>query len=289
MDLSIIVVSYNTKNLTTQTIQSVVSTLKNNVDYEIIVSDNNSTDESIEFLKNKFPQVKIIENSSNLGFAKANNIAIKQSTGKYVLLLNSDTLVKDNCIQICLNYIDKHIDVGALGCKVLLENGLLDHACKRGFPNPKASLWYILGLHKVWPKNKEFGAYTLSYINENSISEVDSLTGAFMLLRKEVIDKVGLLDENFFMYGEDIDWCFRIKEAGWKIIYYSDAEIIHLKGGSSKKKRLKTIYEFHRAMILFYNKHYRRSYGFLISLMVYMGVSVKFILTLFINIFKKRG
>lgn len=288
MDLSIIIVNYNTKELLKQTIQSVIDTTKN-IQYEIIVSDNNSTDKSIEMIEKYFPEVKLIKNKDNLGFPKGNNVAIKQALGRYILLLNSDTVVIDNCLEKCIKYMDLHNNIGVLGCKVALKDGQLDHACKRGFPTPEASLFYMLKLHKLFPDNKKFGQYTLSYLHEDEINEVDSLTGAFMMLKREVIDKIGLLDENFFMYGEDIDWCYRIKEAGWKVMYYPEAKIIHYKGASSKKKRFKTLYEFHRAMILFYNKHYRLKYSIFVTMLVYLGVYVKFILSLFVNIFKKRG
>lgn len=290
MELSIIIVNYNTKKLTRQTIDSIINTTQNGeaLNYEIIVSDNCSQDGSIEMLKENYRQVMLIENKDNLGFGKANNIAIKRATGRYILLLNSDTVVIKECLQKCVRYMDAEKSIGALGCKVKLENGKLDHACKRGFPTPNASLFYMLKLHKIFPGKKQFGGYTLEYLNENQINEVDSLTGAFMMVRKEAIDKVGLLDEDFFMYGEDIDWCYRIKEAGFKIIYFPEAEIIHYKGGSSKKKRLKTIYEFYRAMYLFYKKHYYNKYNIFITASVYGGIGFKFLLSVLINLLKKR-
>lgn len=286
MDLSIIIVNYNTKDLLAQTIQSVMDTSKN-ISYEIIVSDNNSTDGSVELVKEKFPQVKLIENKENLGFPKGNNVAIKQCKGKYVLLLNSDTVVIENCLSKCIEYMNIHEKIGVLGCKIVLKDGKLDHACKRGFPTPEASLFYILKLDKLFPDNKKFTQYTLAHLDEDQINEVDSLMGAFMMLRRTVIDEIGLLDEEFFMYGEDIDWCFRIKQAGWKVVYYPEAKIIHYKGASSRKKPYKTLYEFHRAMILFYNKHYRTKYNLGVTILVYFGVYIKFILSLLINLVKR--
>jgi len=285
MDLSIIIVNYNTKKLLEDTIQSVIANVFL-IEYEIIVVDNASSDGSNEMVKQQYPQVKLIENKDNLGFPKANNLGIKEALGQYILLLNSDTKVLDNCIESCLNYMDTNIDVGALGCKLLLANGKLDHACKRGFPTPEASLYYILKLHKLFPANKRFGQYTLNYLPIDEINEVDALTGAFMLVRKEVINKVGLLDETFFMYGEDLDWCFRIKESGYKVIYYPKAITIHYKGGSSKRKRYKTIYEFHRAMYIFYNKHYRNKYNFIVTAIVVAAISVKMAAAFIINFFK---
>lgn len=293
MDLSIIIVNYNTKELLRNTINSVINTLSTSynqfcvIDYEIIVSDNSSKDGSQAMVKEYYPQIKLIENNTNLGFPKANNIAIKQAKGKYILLLNSDTKVLDNCLQKCVEYMDNHSNTGALGCKLILADGSLDHACKRGFPTPEASLYYMLRLHKLFPKNKIFNSYTLGIFGEDEINEVDSLTGAFMMVRKETIDKVGLMDETFFMYGEDLDWCYRIKEAGYRIIYYPEVTTIHYKGGSSKKKRIKTIYEFYRAMYLFYNKHYRNKYSILVTLLVYIGIFLKLILSYIINLFKR--
>ncbi|MBX4258437.1 glycosyltransferase family 2 protein [Clostridium estertheticum] len=285
MDISIIIVNYNTKQLLADTIQSVIDTV-GQITYEIIVVDNASSDGSIEMIKKQYPKVNLIENKDNLGFPKANNIGIKQAGGRYVLLLNSDTKVLDNCIQKCLEYMDGNIEAGAIGCKLLLTSGKLDHACKRGFPTPEASLYYILKLHKLFPHSKKFGEYTLNYLPIDEINEVDALTGAFMMVRKKVIDKAGLLDETFFMYGEDLDWCFRIKEAGYKVIYYPEAVTIHYKGGSSKRKRYKTIYEFHRAMYIFYNKHYRDKYNFIITGIVFVSITVKMTLAFIINFFK---
>jgi hypothetical protein len=286
-DLSIIIVNYNTKKILQDTIQSVIETV-DLTKYEIIVVDNASSDGSTYMVKKEYPQVKLIENKDNLGFPKANNIGIKEASGRYILLLNSDTKVLYDCIQRCLEYMDSNIGVGALGCKLLLASGKLDHACKRGFPIPKASLYYILKLHKLFPASKKFGQYTLNYLAIDEINEVDALTGAFMMVRKEVINKVGLLDETFFMYGEDLDWCFRIKEAGYKVIYYPKAVTIHYKGGSSKKKRYKTIYEFHRAMYIFYNKHYRIKYNFIVTGIVFVAIAVKMAVTFLINLFKLR-
>lgn len=285
MHLSIIIVNYNTKKLLEDTIQAVIDTMAL-IRYEIIVVDNDSCDGSIELVKKKYSHVKLIENKDNLGFPKANNIGIKKALGRYILLLNSDTKVLGHCIEKCLEYMDMNFDIGALGCKLLLANGKLDHACKRGFPTPESSLFYILNLHKLFPASKRFGQYTLDYLPIDKINEVDALTGAFMMVRKEVINKVGLLDENFFMYGEDLDWCFRIKEAGYKIIYYPEAVTIHYKGGSSKRKRYKTIYEFHRAMYIFYNKHYRNKYNFMVTGIVFAAIAVKLAGAFFINFFK---
>ncbi len=291
MDLSIIIVNYNTFQLTQNAVESVNSSIGGAIEYEIIIIDNASSEDTQRKLAKTFssaPHVNLILNRENLGFSKANNIGIRLSSGDYILLLNSDTLVQDNCIPLCLDYIRHNEQIGALGCKLLLEDGSLDHACKRGFPTPDASLYYFLKLHKLFPKSKRFGKYTLSYQDINEINEVDSLTGAFMLLPRSTIDRVGLLDEEFFMYGEDIDWCYRIKKAGYSIIYYPKAATIHLKGQSSKRKKSKIIYEFHRAMLLFYNKHYRSQYPLWVTWLMYAGVYIKMTLAYAFNFLKKN-
>lgn len=293
MKLSIIIVNYKTYELTKQTIDSVFRQ-DVNFEYEIILVDNSSRDGSIEKIQSDFKNIiyqetlKLIINDSNLGFSKANNIGIKNSIGEYILLLNSDTKLDENCLQKCMDHMNE--DIGALGCKIILPDGKLDHACKRGFPTPSASLYYLLGLDKKNPA--KYGQYDALYLDENDIGEVDALMGAFMLMPKSVLNEIGLLDETFFMYGEDIDLCYRIKEAGYKIVYYPETKIIHYKGGSSsekskpKRRNPKTIYDFHDAMWIFYKKHYIRKYNVLVTVLVFLGIWLKYILSSFKNFLK---
>lgn len=288
MDVSIIIVNYKTEQLLQQTLSSVVQTTSN-LEYELIVVDNASNDGSVSMVKREFPQVLLIENPENQGYAKANNIGIRRAHGEYVLLLNSDTVVTEGSIKACVDYMKADASIGALGCRVELRDGTLDHACKRGFPTPEASLYYVLKLDKLFPNSKRFGQYDLTYLPEDQINDVDCLIGAFMLVGRSAIEKVGMLDEQFFMYGEDIDWCYRIKEAGFRLVYYPEVKILHYKGESSKKRRFMTIYEFHRAMVLFYNKHYKNKYNLLVRCLVYTGIGVKLCLTLLVNLFKRRG
>lgn len=305
MKLSIIIVNYNTYALTKQTIDSVLEK-KLPFEYEIMLVDNASMDDSMVKLQEDYAEIiqegllRITLNDANLGFAKANNIGIRKSTGEYVLLLNSDTYVVEECLQKCMGYIEGHDSaqqllpeqdrehkIGALGCKVILPDGTLDHACKRGFPTPKASLYYFLKLHR---KDKiKYGLYDALHLDEDEIGEVDCLMGAFMLMPRAVLDEVGLLDEDFFMYGEDIDLCYRIKEGGYKILYYPEASIIHYKGGSSKKRRTKVIYDFHNAMWIFYKKHYIKKYSLWINALVYTGIWAKYILVIGKNAMKSSG
>lgn len=291
MKLSIIIVNYNTYGLTKQTIDSVISK-RHTFSYEMILVDNASKDGSIEALEETYSKeceaelIHIIKNEDNLGFAKANNIGMRRAKGEYILLLNSDTEVEGNCLEGCIEKMEQEKHLGALGCKVVLANGRLDHACKRGFPTPKASLYYFLKWDRKDPI--KYGQYDALYLGEDEVGEVDALMGAFMLMPKRVLDEVGLLDEDFFMYGEDIDLCYRIKEAGYGILYFPEESIIHYKGGSSTRRRHKVIYDFHQAMWIFYKKHYYKQYAVWVNLLVWMGIAVKCSLELMKNLMKPK-
>ncbi|MDQ0890923.1 GT2 family glycosyltransferase [Paenibacillus sp. V4I9] len=279
MDLSIIVLNYKTRDLTLACLQSVFSSATSYI-YEVILIDNASNDGIIPAATEQFPQVICIANTENVGFSRANNQGILIAQGRYVLLLNSDTIVQPDTLDVMLRFMDENPTVGASGCKIVLPDGSLDKACKRGFPTPSASFYYAFGFSKLFPNTPRFNQYQLGYLSPNDAYPIDSLVGAFMLIRREAIEQVGMLDEEFFMYGEDIDWCYRIKEAGWVNYYYPRTQIVHHKGASSRRKPFKIIYEFHRAMILFHNKHYRKKYSWLTNAMVYVGVGLKFILSL---------
>jgi hypothetical protein len=280
MDLSIIIVNYRTYDLTKKTIESVINK-DHPFTYEIYLVDSASQEGSLEKLQEDFQAqsaeglIKFIASPENRGFAHANNLALKQTKAKYVLLLNSDTVILNDCLTKCFNHIEKDESIGALGCKVLLPDGNLDKACRRSFPTFSVSAYRMLGLSRLFPKSKRFGKYNLTYLDENQTYEVDCLTGAFMLVRSKAIHLVGLLDEDFFMYGEDIDWCYRIKAEGWKIVYYANAEILHYKGGSKEgPEKSRLTYEFYRAMYLFYNKHYKDTYPWIITCITYVGIGV---------------
>ena len=284
MDLSVVIVNYQTFELTKNTINSIFE-YDYPFSYEILVVDNASGDDSLSKLQGYFKdKVKFIASSENRGFAAGNNQALKVAKGKYVLLLNSDTIVWENTLENIYNYMEKHSDVGATGCRVLLENGELDKACKRSFPNVKNSFFRLFHI----PTNSADDNYNLDNLPDDEIYEIDCLTGAFMFMRKEALDTAGLLDETFFMYGEDIDLCYRIKNSGWKIIYYGESKITHLKGASSKKQKSKLIYEFYRAMYIYYKKHHAEESSFIVNIVVYIGIAVLCILKLFLNLFKKK-
>ena len=284
MKLSIIIVHYKTYELTVQTIESVLSN-EFEQEYEIILVDNCSKDGSIEQIEEKFSEIIskklliLIKNSRNLGFAKGNNIGIKKSKGKYILLLNSDTQLLPSALTQSIDKIESDDKIGILGGKVILPNGQLDHACKRGFPTPLASLYYYLGLGKLFPKSKIFSKYTASYIDEDEESNVDAVMGAFLLIPRTIVFRVGLLHEGYFMYGEDIDLCYQVKKIGYEVKYYPIVKIIHHKGGSSKalkngkiKKNPITVYEFHRAMQIFYDRNYKNKYPIIVTYIIYMAI-----------------
>jgi GT2 family glycosyltransferase len=272
MDLSIIIVNYGTYQLTKDTVISLLNTIVD-INYEIIIVDNDSPDDSFNRLDDDFKDIDnimLIQNDNNDGFAKANNIGIRNSTGEYVLLLNSDVIVKEHTINQSLNYIKENKNIGCLGCKVVLPDGNLDKACRRSFPTFEVSFYRLTGLSKLFPNSKRFNRYNLSYLDENEVYPVDCVVGAFMLIPRDVLIRCGCLDESYFMYGEDIELCYNIKELGYDVIYYGKTEITHYKGASGKSKRL--LYEFHNSMQIFYDKHYKQSDNFLINAITYIGI-----------------
>jgi GT2 family glycosyltransferase len=276
LDLSIIIVNFNTCQLTLNALKS-ISDSETGYTYEIILIDNHSSDSSVATIRAAFPHITLIDNQANVGFSRANNQGIRIAQGRYILLLNSDTLLESNTIQTMIQFMDAHPQAGASGCKLVLTDGSLDKACKRGFPTPSAAFYYITGLSKRFPNNPKFNQYQLGHLNENEHHQVDSLVGAFMLVRRTTIDQIGLLDEEYFMYGEDIDWCYRMKEAGWEIHYYPKTRITHLKGASSRRKPLKIIYEFYRAMYVFHHKHYQKRYNVMVNAVIYTGIIASFL------------
>lgn len=273
VDLSIIILSYNTKDLLYSCLTSVFASVLQDYRMEVIVCDNKSSDESIAMVKKEFGRVICIQNEKNLGFAAGNNPGIRRAKGRYILLLNSDTEVNADTFLEMISYMDKNENVGASTCKVMLPTGDIDPSCHRGFPTPWASITYLLKLEKLFPTSVWFGQYHQGYKGLTTIHEVDCIVGAFFMVRANVIKKVGLLDEDYFMYGEDIDWCYRIKKAGFKIIFNPETSILHRKkqsgrANSSKKRRTTTEIYFHRYNWLFYTKHYKEIYPWWLTMMV---------------------
>lgn len=282
IDLSIIIVNYNTKQLTIDCINSVINTATN-YNFEIILMDNSTNSEEVVTFDH--PQVHCYR-IPNKGYANANNLGYTHTNGQYILLLNPDTIVHANAIDNCLTELKSDTTIGAIGCKVLRPDGSLDHACRRGFPTPFNSFCYFGKLHKIFKNSEKFCQYTMSHLPDTVSCDVDSLTGAFMLMPRKVVALTQLFDETFFMYGEDLDLCFRIKEAGYRVYYNADVTILHKKyqSGFAKRSPL-VIRHFYQSMILFYDKHYRDKYNILVTLAVRLGVSSIMNIKLLLNHF----
>jgi GT2 family glycosyltransferase len=253
MDVSIIIVNWNTKNLLRECLKSVIEQTTK-VDYEIIVVDNSSSDGSVEMVRNEFKDIVVIENSENRGFAAANNQAVKIAKGKYILLLNSDTIVLSHAIEKTIAFADKHPNAAVTGCRVLNPDGTLQNTCFM-FPSIINMLLSSTYLYKLFPKNRFFGREQMTWWDRNDVREVDVVTGCFMLIRREAIEQTGLMDEQFFMYGEETDWCFRFKKNGWKIIFTPAGQIIHYGGQSTSQKKAEMVLQLRGSILLFIKKH----------------------------------
>lgn len=287
IDISVIIVNYNVKELLEQCIKSIFAAA-GRLSVEVIVVDNNSFDGSAEFIRQKFPGkpgLKIIESPVNLGFAKANNLGAKEAKGEYLLILNPDTILQEDTLDRSLEYYKAGKDIGALTCKLILPNGKLDLACRRSFPTPGVAVFRILGLSRIFPKSRLFGKYNLTYLDENDTYEVDAIVGAFMLIKKDVYEKVKGFDEDYFMYGEDLDLCFRIKKAGYRIIYFPETSIIHYKGESTKKSSISYVNNFYGAMQVFVKKNLNRNF-WLMNLLIRMVIFYRAAISYFVRFLK---
>ncbi len=242
---------------------------------EVIVVDNVSADGTAEMVERDFSAVRLVRSPRNGGYAYGNNIGLSFASGDYWLLLNPDTELPPQALQAMVDLMDRMPQLGAAGPKLVRADGSLDLACRRSFPSPEVSLYRMLGLSKVFPHSRRFARYNLTYLDPDEPTFVDSVVGAFMLLRRTAMEQVGLLDESFFMYGEDLDLAYRLRQAGWLVYYYPQVVVLHHKGESSKQRRLGTEYEFYRAMLLFYNKHYKRRYPVPVTLAVYLAVVLR--------------
>ncbi len=286
MKLSIIIVNYNVKFFLEQCLKSVFNSGKD-LDMEVIVVDNNSVDSSVEMIREKFKQVKLIANNENKGFSTANNQGINIAAGEYVLLLNPDTVVEDDTLPKVVQFMDDHHDAGGLGVKMLDGNGRFLPESKRSFPTPKVAFPKIFGLSALFPKSKIFGKYHLGYLDNNKTHQVEVLSGAFMLLRKKVLDNIGYLDEDFFMYGEDIDLSWRIIKAGYKNYYYPETRIIHYKGESTKKNSINYVRVFYKAMIIFARKHFSKKNVKLFTSIINFAIWFRASISILDKLFKK--
>jgi len=306
LDLLIVIVNYNTCDLLRDCLASIYES-RGDFSYRVCVVDNCSRDDSAAMVRQEFPQAQLIASSTNGGYAYANNLGLTAfgfqnaplvrhpappvppnlgglgssappnlggpggAVPRYALLLNPDTLLPPSALQEMLDFMEAHPEAGAAGPRVVREDGSLDLACRRGFPTPSAFFYRMLGLSKLFPKSRRFGRYNLTYLDPDELTEVDSVMGAFMLVRAEAIRQVGLLDESFFLYGEDLDWAYRIRKAGWKIYYNPQVTVLHVKAASTRHSR-RARYEFYRAMDIFYRKHYAATTPFWLHWPIIAGI-----------------
>lgn len=282
VDLGLVIVTWNTRDLLRDCLQSVAAS-RGNFSHQVIVVDNASTDGSADMVRQEFPSVTVIANATNDGFGAANNtgfraLGFEQGGGdespRYALALNPDTVLPPDALAEMIAYMDADPKIGAAGPKLVMLDGKLDLACRRSFPTPKISLYRMLGLSKLFPTSRRFGRYNLTYLDPDIETEVDSVVGAFMLVRRECIQRVGLFDEIFWMYGEDLDWAYRIKQAGWKVMYNPRVKVTHVKRAASRQSR-RAQHEFYRAMLIFYRKHYRATTPWWLHSLILTGLALK--------------
>jgi len=297
-DLAIVIVNYNTRDLLRVCLASIYQN-QGDLDYAVYVVDNCSADGSTEMVRREFPQVNgVTQCESNCGYPAANNIGFRtaglgqSSSGsepRYVLMLNADTVLPPNALQQMVDFMDDHPQAGIAGPKLVRPDGTLDKACRRSFPSPEVSFYRLVGLSRIFPKNQRFARYNLDYLDVDKMAEIDAVVGAFMIIRGDTLRDIGLLDESFFMYGEDLDLCYRAKQKGWKVYYYPAVTILHHKGESSKQRSYHSIYHFYRSMYVFHRKHYWQSTLFLLNWLITLGIVTLGGWALLRNLFRPSG
>lgn len=283
LDLAIVIVNYNTRDDLDVCLRSIKDS-EGAFSCSVIVVDNASRDGSAEMVREKHPWVnELIINEQNNGYADANNRGLRSfgfasgqkgdgTLPRYALLLNPDTVLPPGALAAMLAYMDAHPGVGVAGPKLVRQDGSLDRACRRGFPNPAVAFYHMVGLDRLFPHSKRFGRYNLSYLDEDLLAEVDAVVGAFMLMRGEALDQVGLLDESFFMYGEDLDLCYRIKKTGWSVVYNPEVTVLHIKGAASRKNSQRATLAFYEAMQIFHDKHYRDDTPWIVNWFIALAI-----------------
>lgn len=271
MDLSIIIVNYNTCELLRDCLRSVFAS-QVEFAYEVLVIDNKSPDDSAAMVRREFPEVRLIESPVNGGYAYANNLGLRAASGTHLLLLNPDTVLPTDALQGMYRFMNEHPDAGVAGPKLVLADGKLDLACRRSFPTLDVAFYRLAGLSRRYPQSPRFNRYNLGYLDPDQMTEVDSVVGAFMWIRRQALEQAGLLDERFFAFGEDIDLCYRIKvEHGWKVYYNPQAVVTHYKSQAMRKDALRMNIQFYRAMWLFHQKHYAGKTFFLLNWLTALG------------------
>lgn len=283
-DLGIVIVNWNTADELERCLATVFAS-EGDFTYRVVVVDNNSNDGSADMVSEKFPDAEVIQLEENLGYPKGNNVGLRhlgyqgvaqveESAPRYAVLLNPDTEVPPDSLYRMTQFMDSRPEIGIAGPKLLLPDGSLDRACRRGFPTPLVSFYHFSGLAKIFPNNERFGRYNMTFADPDEELEIDSVVGAYLQIRKDAVEKVGLLDEIYFMYAEDIDWCYRVKAAGWKIWYYAPVTVYHVKRAASRKST-RAPFEFWRAMLIFYRKYYRNTTPFIVHAIILMALLFK--------------
>lgn len=283
-DLGIVILNWNTQDLLRRCLETVLAS-EGDFSYSVIVVDNASSDGSAEMVRAEFPQVTLIANDENVGYPRGNNIGLRElgydeggrvddDAPRYALLLNPDTEVPPDALYQMMCYMDAHPTMGVAGPKLVLPDGTLDLACRRSFPTPLVAFYHFSGLAKRFPDSPRFARYNMTFVDPDTEVAVDSVVGAYMQVRREAVAQVGLLDETFFMYGEDLDWAYRIKTAGWTVFYNPAVTVKHVKRAASRKSSRASM-EFYRAMLIFYRKHYRKTTPLLVHLIILMGILAK--------------
>jgi GT2 family glycosyltransferase len=284
--LSICIVNYQARDYLNNCLRSIIANPPQG-DYEIIVVDNGPTDGSVKMLQAEFPKVAVIENPANLGFTAPTNQALRRATGQFLLLLNPDTLLHPQAFDRLIAFMQQHPQVGICGPKVLNTDGSLQAPCRRGESRPWAVISYFLRLHRLFPDSRLFGGYLLNYIDEDVTHEVAGVAGSCMLVRRQVVDQIGYLDERFFAYQEDADYCFQARRAGWQVYYLPTAQVTHFGGeGGSRVQPYRSIFAWHRSYWLYYRKNLASDYFFLFNWAFYLVMLVKLLLTLLVNLLR---
>jgi len=285
--LSIVIVHYNTLELTRACLESIARECAH-LPHEIFLVDNGSSDASGLALARDFPALTLLRLEQGIGYGAANNLAARRSKGRYLLFLNSDTVVQNNALGQVAAFLDEHPRAVLAGCRLLKSDGSLDSACRRSFPTPTNAMWKMLGLNRRFPNSRLFAAYDLRYLPADGRYEVDSLVGAFMMGRRDALPSAPF-DEDYFFYGEDIDLCYTVKQRGGQVWYLGDVVMLHRKGGTTNKREPWVIRHFHASMAVFYDKHYRTRYPWLLSLAVHVGIRLRLVAFLLANAFKSRS
>jgi len=287
-DISICIISYNTRQLLADCLRSIQASGTHR-SYEIIITDNGSTDGSLEMLQTEFPEVQVIRNISNLGYTVPMNQALRLALGRYLVQLNPDTLVQPGLFDTLADYLEANPQVGILSPKVLNRDGTLQYQCRRSAARPWDALSYMLHLDRLFPKSQHFGGYLMTYMDANATHEAEAVSGSCMMIRRDVVEGIGYLDEAIFAYQEDAEFCFRARKAGWKVVYLPTASIIHFGGqGGSKNQPYRGVIEWHRSYFYYYRKHLAKDYFFLFNWLFYALMGVKLGVSLVATFFRKE-